>query len=95
MRILRSSGDSETFLFGILQIWAIFFMENPLYRLKLYFSGQNFAKFPQNKNAGLEDRLYQNWTSFGEDSSHCFLLWRIFFNFVKCFWEKIGNVAHL
>jgi hypothetical protein len=37
MCMLGSSGDLETFFFGIWQIWAIFSMENPLYRLKLYF----------------------------------------------------------
>jgi hypothetical protein len=39
------------FLFGIWPIWAIFSMENPLHRLKLYFSGRNLAKFCQNKKA--------------------------------------------
>jgi len=33
--------------------------------------------------------------SFGEDSFHSFLLWWIFFNFAKCFWERFGNVAQL
>jgi hypothetical protein len=77
--------DLETFFSGIWQIWAICFMENPLYRLKLYFSGRNLAKFCQNKNTGLEGRLYQNWTSFGEDSFYHFILWQISFNFAKCF----------
>jgi len=56
------------------QIWAIFLMENPLYSLKLLFLRSKFGKIsPKQKR------------SFGEDSFHHFLFWRIFFNFAKCF----------
>jgi hypothetical protein len=34
-------GDLETFFLEIWRIWAIFPMENPLYRSKSYFSGSN------------------------------------------------------
>ncbi len=34
----QKPGDLETFFFEIWRIWAIFAMENPLYRSKLYFS---------------------------------------------------------
>jgi hypothetical protein len=46
MRMFRSSRDLETFFLGIWQIWASFFMENSLYKLRLYFSALNLAKFP-------------------------------------------------
>jgi hypothetical protein len=36
--------------FKIWRIWAIFFIKNPLYRLKSYFSGQSLAKFRPIKN---------------------------------------------
>jgi hypothetical protein len=49
MHMLCSSGNLQTFLFGVLHIWAIFFLENPLYRLKLYFSGRNLANFAKTK----------------------------------------------
>jgi hypothetical protein len=94
-RMLRSSGDLETFFFRIWQIWAIFLMGNPLYRLKLLFLRSKFGKFSPKQKLWLEDRLYQNWTSFGEDSFHHFLFWRISFNFAKKICEKFGNVAQL
>jgi hypothetical protein len=39
----QKPGDLETRFFKIWRILAIFSMENPLYRSKSYFSGQNFA----------------------------------------------------
>jgi hypothetical protein len=35
----KKSGELESFFLEIWQIWAIFCMENPLHRLKSYFSG--------------------------------------------------------
>jgi hypothetical protein len=74
----------------------------PFFQWKILCIGWNYIfkveiweNFPPNKNAGLKNRLYQNWTIFGEDSFHHFLLWRISFNFAKCFCEKFGNVAQL
>jgi hypothetical protein len=42
-----NSGNLGFFFFKIWWIWVIFFMKNPLYRSKSYFSDQNVAKIRQ------------------------------------------------
>jgi hypothetical protein len=46
-------GGLETLFFKIWRIWAIFHMENPLYRSTSYFSGQNLAKLHPKKLASI------------------------------------------
>jgi hypothetical protein len=46
----QNSGDLEIYFFEIWKIWAIFSVENPLYRSKSYFQVEVWQNFKKKKN---------------------------------------------
>jgi hypothetical protein len=53
----QKSDDLETFFSPNLANLGFFFMENPFYRLKSYFSGQNLTKFHTKKKKKTEKKF--------------------------------------
>jgi hypothetical protein len=58
----QNSGDLEIYFFEIWKIWAMFSVENPLYRSKSYFPGRRLAKF-QKKTLHLRC-LLSSWMNY-------------------------------